>query len=221
MSKQRHNNDAYYTHAGLVKALLDNVEISGTVCEPCAGEGHIAYQLTEVVCLPIAVHSMDIDFDADYPELTGFDATKSSDWSRYCAESIGLDDEVFDWTVTNPPYRQPDCQKIIENAWEYSKVGIAMLLRLTYLEPCALSAKDANSWLSRGYPLTVDDWEGRAPFLKNNKKQLSHVLVFNPRPQFRTDTKGTDNTTVAWFVWQKGWMDGAQIEFITDWKTNV
>ena len=209
MSKQRHNNDAYYTHAGLVKALLDNVEISGTVCEPCAGEGHIAHQLIEH---GLDVFSSDIDLDLDYPDCAA-DATDLKFWQKDAGEN--------DWTVTNPPYRQPDCQKIIENAWEFSKVGIAMLLRLTYLEPCALSSKDVINWTQR-YPdreLSWDDLNGRAPFLKS--APLSHLLVFNPRPQFRTDTKGTDNTTVAWFVWQKDWAEGTQIEFITDWKTNV
>jgi hypothetical protein len=211
VSKQRHNNDAYYTHAGLVKALLDNVEISGTVCEPCAGEGHIAYQLTES---GLEVVSNDVDMSLDYPHHV-LDATTNSCWD------VMGEGKEFKWTVTNPPYRQPDCQKIIENAWEYSKVGIAMLLRLTYLEPCALSSKDVINWTQR-YPdreLSWDDLNGRAPFLKS--APLSHLLVFNPRPQFRTDTKGTDNTTVAWFVWQKDWAEGTQIEFITDWKTNV
>ena len=218
--RERHSNDAYYTHAGLVKALLDNVPISGDVCEPCAGEGHIAYQLSEIDHL-ICVHSFDTDESLDYPVNLGFDATSAWQWSHYRKDYFGSDSGLFDWTVTNPPYRQPDCQKIIENAWEYSRVGIAMLLRLTYLEPCGLSAKDVVNWDRRcpNRQLTMDELEGRAPFLKS--APLSHLLVFNPRPQFRTDTNGTDNTTVAWFVWQKDWQDGTQMQFITDWKTNV
>jgi hypothetical protein len=214
VSKQRHNNDAYYTHAGLVKTLLDNVPICGDVCEPCAGEGHIAYQLLNV---PLDVVSADIDPNAGYAMYEGEDMTSPDTWKKILWD---LDKTGFDWTVTNPPYRQPDCQKIIENAWEHSKIGVAMLLRLTYLEPCALSAKDGANWLAR-YPDRPlgDAFDGRAPFLKS--APLSHLLVFNPRPQFRTDTKGTDNTTVAWFVWQKEWADNTQIKFITDWKTNV
>lgn len=84
-----------------------------------------------------------------------------------------------DWVVTNPPYTQPTCQQIIENSMRYARKGVCMLLRLTYDEPCA----------------------NRAEFLKNNI--MTHQILFNPRPKFRTDTKGTDSATTCWFVWMK------------------
>jgi len=186
-TKKRIKNDAYYTPAAaLTKILLKHVDIAGTVCEPCVGKGHIAYTLTEH---GLDVVSADIDINNDYPSLLGYDATKQSSWS----EVITLSTQP-DWTITNPPYRQPDCQKIIENAWRFSKTGIAMFLRLSYLEPT----------------------NGQAEFLKNNA--LSHLIIVNPRPQFRTDTKSTDSCTSAWFVWQHDWQDNTQIIYETEWR---
>lgn len=178
--KERHDNDAYYTHRPLIKALLDHVPIKGVVCEPCAGEGHITKTLY-LANPDLIVRGFDL--------TAGWDATEPRNWAN-----IEHQWGTVDWTVTNPPYRQPDCQKIIDNAWMHSKVGIAMLLRLSYLEPC----------------------NGRAKFLQNIP--LSHLLVFNPRPQFRTDTSGTDSCTVAWFVWQKEWADNTQVIYVTDWR---
>lgn len=90
-----------------------------------------------------------------------------------------LYENSVDWVVTNPPYMQPTCQQIIENSMRYARKGICMLLRLTYDEPCA----------------------NRAEFLKNT--QMTHQLIFNPRPKFRTDTSGTDSATTCWFVWMR------------------
>lgn len=88
-------------------------------------------------------------------------------------------EKSVDWVVTNPPYTQPTCQQIIENSMRYARKGICMLLRLTYDEPCS----------------------NRAEFLKNNV--MTHQLLFNPRPKFRADTKGTDSATTCWFVWMQ------------------
>ena len=55
-----------------------------------------------------------------------------------------------------------------------------MLLRLTFLEPC----------------------KNRAELLKTYADNLVAVIPVNPRPKFRKDTRSTDSTTVAWFVWR-------------------
>ena len=99
-------------------------------------------------------------------------------------------EKSVDWVVTNPPYTQPTCQQIIENSMRYARKGICMLLRITYDKPCA----------------------GRAEFLKNNV--MTYQLLFNPRPKFRTDTKGTDSATTCWFVWM-------QPDFARDYMLNA
>jgi hypothetical protein len=110
---------------------------------------------------------------------------------RNLYDSIGK----VDYVVTNPPFSQPDCQQIIDRCWDKVECGMAFLLRLTYLEPCG----------------------NRASFLKNTN--LSKLIIFNPRPRFREDTKGSDNCTVAWFVWEKrDTKNGTSVIFETNWR---
>jgi hypothetical protein len=106
--------------------------------------------------------------------------------------------KAFDWVITNPPYIQPQCQQILENSMKYARKGICMLLRLTYDEPCA----------------------NRREFLRKN--HMSHQLIFNPRPRFRNDTKGSDSATSCWFVWMDKYQShpnvvGTQKIYVTDW----
>ncbi len=100
-----------------------------------------------------------------------------------------------DWVVTNPPYNA--ASQIVPLAFTYARRGVAMLLRISWImEPC----KD------------------RAPFLSANSKHLRYVLSFNPRPQFRIDTKGTDSATVAWAVWDKQWEGNTELIYVTNWR---
>lgn len=174
----RLKNDQYFTPLGLVKPLLEVLDLSDSICfEPCAGDSAIASQL------PRAIQA-DID-----PKLGHkvFDATKFDHWFTTF---------IFynpDWVITNPPYTQPDCDEIVKLAWKFANEGVAMLLRLSYLEPC----------------------QGRAQFLK--EATLSNLIIFNPRPQFIPGKKATDSSTVAWFVWRKNWADQTQITYCTNW----
>lgn len=173
----RLKDDKYYTPSTkLTEVLLENVEIKGLVLEPCCGKKDISKVL---ISYRLPVICTDIDMGDDN------DASKQSYWDNM---------PDIDWVITNPPYIQPTCSQIIEKAFEKANVGIAMLLRLTYLEPC----------------------ENRAEFLK--KYPLSDLLIVNPRPKFRLDKKGSDNATVAWFVWKKSSFQGTNIKYITKWN---
>ena len=179
---KRIKNDKYYTEAKLTKVLLDNIDIYGNVFEPCAGNRDISRALEEHIYSGVhadrsAIFSSDLtdESEALYPgDPDDFpkDATTKEFWEAYKASG-------FDWTVTNPPFNL--APRIIPLAYEYSNRGIAMLLRLTYLEPCG----------------------NRAQWLAENADQLRCVIPVNPRPKFRGDSKGTDSCTVAWFVWDK------------------
>jgi len=174
----RLENDRYYTpSAQLTKVLLDNVKITGSVLEPCCGQKDISFVLEKE---NLNVISTDLDMGAQY------DANFQTYWDSIL--------HPIDWVITNPPYIQPTCQNIIEKAFEKAQIGIAMLLRLTYLEPCS----------------------NRSQFLQNYP--LSDLLILNPRPKFRADKKGSDNTTVAWFVWKKTNSDHTNIKYITKWN---
>ena len=184
----RIENDQYFTPREAVYPLLKtlNLFVDDLVFEPCAGDGNI------VQCLQDDGHDEllmtgDIDRNLRGLSFRGFDATDRRQWED--AWQINPD-----WVITNPPYKQPDCDRIIQNAWAFAEKGIAMLLRLTYLEPC----------------------QNRANFLK--LAPLSNLIVLNPRPQFIPGKKSTDASTVAWFVWKKGGSFHTKITYCTDWN---
>jgi hypothetical protein len=79
-----------------------------------------------------------------------------------------------DWFITNPPYTL--ATTILRLALKYARRGVILLLRSSYIEPC----KDRRDVL-----LTLDE-----------------TTIVNPRPRFRSDTKGSDSSTVGFFVWR-------------------
>jgi hypothetical protein len=186
----RLKNDQYFTPPAIAYPLLDVIDISNQwVFEPCAGDKAIA-KVLEIIAIAIdGVQTADIDNELTGLDDNDFDATAIGHWNEkfMCGHP--------DWVITNPPYKQPDCDQIIQNAWEFAEEGIAMLLRLSYLEPC----------------------QNRAKFLK--EANLSNLIIFNPRPQFIPGKKATDSSTVAWFVWRKNWLSlGTCITYCTDWN---
>jgi hypothetical protein len=126
--------------------------------ECCNGDGGISKALQG----PVAKFTNDIDIylDADFHH----DVSLPWNFPQQC-----------DWVVSNPPFNV--ASQIIPLAFEYAKVGIAMLLRLSYLEPCM----DRDRWL-RDHPPSK--------------------LIVLPRISFTGDGK-TDNVTCAWMVWDK------------------
>ena len=178
---KRYPLDFYKTSEKLTDTLLSTVDIEGSILEPCAGDGAIAQLLPNCY-----TNDIDPDHETDYT----IDATSHSAWNL-----LG----EWDWIVTNPPFK--DANLILENAWDYSKVGIAFLLRLSYLEPT----------------------ESRRDFLYRTEDHLRFIIPFNPRPKFRLDRKGSDSVTVAWFIWLKdfSWESRqleSPIQFISNWR---
>jgi hypothetical protein len=164
----------------LTQSLLGIVTIKGTVFECCAGHGAIANELT-TTDVERVVFAADINgvnsspSDTYYGLPESFDATSRASWSECVAELPTLR-----WTITNPPFKESE--KILPLAFEYSSVGVAFLLRLSYLEPC----------------------KRRAQWLIDGSDHLRYLIPVSPRPKFRADS-GTDSVTVAWFVWLKDW----------------
>ena len=164
--KTRKDGDYYPTPSAATQVLIDNVDIKGTVFEPCAGKTRAIANL-----FPDCVTN-DIDQNPDFQDSWDFNlnAGSSNAWKKF---------GIYDWIVTNPPFdHAPD---IIPLAWEHCRVGIAFLLRLSYLEPC----------------------QNRSGWLKEHEPHLSDLLFLNPRIRFRDDTRGTDSVTTAWMVWRK------------------
>ncbi len=172
--------DSYPTPARLTEALLRHVTISGRVLEPCAGAGWMAKVLESP---EREVFRNDIDPAYGHPWADDATDPWASVWRV-----------LPDWVVTNPPYGQASA--VLANAFRATHVGVAFLLRLSFLEP-------TNS---------------RAAWLQAHQAELSHLLVFgSPRPSF-TDDGRTDSATVAWMVWQRGWTGGTAMRFVTEWN---
>ena len=162
----RRRLDQYFTPEHATLTLLDRVpHIGGTILEPCAGTGEMAW--------PLSRHGADI-WTNDIDEALGgtdwqTDATAPGFWQV-------MGDPVlspgFDWVISNPPFSC--CTPIIVGAFGVARKGVAMLLRLSWLEPC----KDRAAFLGKHPP----------------------SLIVLPRISFTGDGK-TDNVTCAWFVW--------------------
>lgn len=156
----RRHLDQYFTPTWATEVLLDRVPtIGGTILECCAGTGEIARPLSRVgdVWTNDIDHVMDTDWNRD--------ATESEFWQLDASAG-------FDWVISNPPFNC--CTPIIVGAFQVARKGVAMLLRLSYLEPC----------------------NDRAEFLSSHAPSL----IVLPRISFTGDGK-TDNVTCAWFVW--------------------
>jgi hypothetical protein len=152
--------DFYETPLSFTRALLDNIEtdVYGTVLEPCNGDGAISNEL-RINGFKVKTNDIDSSRESDYH----YDATKKTLWKKKPS-----------WTITNPPFSS--AHKIIPLAYEWSRHGVACLLRLTYLEPC----------------------RNRADFLA----QYPPAIIVLPRFSF-TRNGGTDTVTCAWFIWNK------------------
>lgn len=165
--RSREENDFYPTPPGMTKKLLECITINGRIIEPCAGDGAIAKLLPGCVTNDLYPRP---EYACDY----NLDAAKPEDWEKLAEEGI-------DWVVTNPPFE--NAPEIIPLAFQHATVGLAALLRLSYLEPC----KDRADWLQK------------------NADHLANVLILNPRSSFRKGSSGGDQVTVAWLVWRKDW----------------
>jgi hypothetical protein len=162
----RRTNDFYPTPEFATRELLAHVsDIRGSIFEPCIGDGAIAKVIDGG---DRWIYGNDIA-----PQLNcSFcgDASKRDLW-------VAVQDSMsrIDWVVTNPPFSV--ASKIIPLAYEFAEFGIAMLLRLSFLEP----VEDRGAWLNEHPPTK---------------------LIVLPRISFTGNGK-TDNVTCAWMVWEK------------------
>ena len=159
----RRENDAYYTPAWQVRVLLayqPDITLPGNrILEPCAGDGSI------VKVIPARVLGNDTAYGMDNHDASGTELYEEVAWT--------------DWVITNPPYTMPLCRDIVTNAVAHARVGVAMLLRLSFLEPTT-KRNARGPWLAEHPP--------------------SQLIVL-PRYSYTQDGK-SDSCTTAWFVWR-------------------
>jgi hypothetical protein len=164
--------DFYPTPAWATRVLLEHVNVFGWVSEPCVGAGDISDVLRACHGRIRKVWTNDIDTTRAADEHADARTAQSLyGWS--------------DWVVSNPPFS--DAMEITRLAVEHARVGVAMLLRLSFLEP----TEDRGQWLEDHPP--------------------THLIVC-PRISFTGDGK-TDSVTTAWFVWEHG-KTGQRIEIV-------
>lgn len=195
MNKQkapRVANDYYPTPVplidGLLKVLAPTLLPTDIVFDCAAGHGAIVKRCR----LDYVSFGNDPYPSLDYRPKFQLDATKADNWDKFYK---------IDWTITNTPYDTELMLPMLTNAMKYSAKGVAALVRVTWIEPCA----------------------DRTNFLVSNADSMRYWVPVNPRPKFRTDINGTDSTTVAWAVWDKSWSwhrlgVDPPFQFITGWK---
>ncbi|MEO9127900.1 MAG: hypothetical protein ABI262_24915 [Microcoleus sp.] len=188
----RRSNDFYATESAVTKVLLDKVSlisIAGSISEPCAGDGAIV----DVLCDEHTTNVYTNDIDPQWHCDSNFDASNRDTWEHWRDFN-----RLPNWTITNPPFNQ--AHLILPLAYEYSAVGVAFLLRLSYLEPAGERGGNRGEWL------------------QSHSQNLSNLIIFGqPRPSFTGNNK-TDLCTVAWMVWMKHHRSGTKVDFVFDWK---
>jgi hypothetical protein len=159
MSRKKDNPLEFFeTPIGLTRALVQRLHLTGPIIEPCVGDGAIAREL-EKLHLKVITNDIDPERPADFT----LDATQQASWDLMPSCS---------WAVTNPPFSK--ALDILQLAFKKAEVGVAMMLRLSFLEPCEPRAR----WLHAHPP--------------------NRVIVL-PRVSF--DGKVNDQVTCCWLVW--------------------
>lgn len=155
--------DFYETSKEAVDALVEHYlrkefHKEASILEPCSGDGALARALV----------------------LNGYEFVWRNDLDQTRVAHTHQDARTFNFSseaelaVTNPPFNQ--AFDILKNLHPQVPV-IALLLRLTFLEP----TKDRGPWLAK-YP--------------------PNKLIVLPRYSFTGDGK-TDSVTCAWMIWDK------------------
>ena len=193
----RKQYDAYYTEQGLTLELLKYLNLTRykTILEPCVGDGHIrAIVQARYPHLQYTTNDVDTTKEADYH----YDASANDTplyLDTYCG-STPISSKYWDCCITNFPYNVQD--QILPLVWNHVDL-LAFLPRLTWLEPT----------------------KTRAKFLEENKKHCRYQIIFNPRPRYRTDIKGSDSATSMFTVYDKNFYGNPEQIYATDWQSNV
>jgi hypothetical protein len=153
--------------------------ITGTVFEPCVGDGAIikaaALRPQEFGVLNHWVtNDLDPRWAADYHE----DAASSTLWKHQGFEAIG----GIDWTVSNPPFTP--AIPIITRALHFSRVGVAMHLRASIHE--VLKTGIRRTWMREHTP-TGTLWLPRFAYQRSKT----------------TGKWTTDSVCACWVIWLK------------------
>lgn len=174
----RRENDLYTTNEKLVDLLFETYSPFGAIVEPCAGPGRMSGAINRWAEAQTITNDIDTRFDCDF----------HGDACDPMAD-VWQSEYDFQWAISNPPFGI--AEKMLPVIWGNVDSGMAMLLRLSYQEPT----------------------KGRHKWLIDMSDHLRYQIIVNPRPMFRKGEinprtgkmYGSDQVTVAWFVWNKTW----------------
>jgi len=138
-----------------------------TALECACGLGHMAYALRDYFADVLATDLHDYGFGAVYDFLSPGPMPR---------QMIG---EGVDWVITNPPFKY--AAAFVRKAWETARRGVAMLLRLSFLE------SEERHQLDRDIRLAMC-----CPFVERVAMKKGHW-----------DPEGSTAMAYAWFFWIK------------------
>lgn len=175
-TRKRVDNDFYATPLYATEAILNEVELKGSILEPCAGQGHIStvlmkyYPHSEVVSTDLVQREERFDVSI----IGGIDFL-THDFNR-----------KFDNIITNPPFSL--AQEFIEKALDLSNDKVIMFAKIQLLEGSKRRTMFDNTPLKYVYVFTK-----RVNPLRNGE-------------EFDEKGKPWSNTMCfAWFIWEHGY----------------
>ncbi len=179
----RRERDFYETPPWMTRALVKYVDIQGSIFEPCVGDHSILNALPSFIGTRYA-NDINPDCLADFHG----DAASDAVWQQLSERTGSLG---VDWVITNPPFTSPLPMEILKRARMFARVGVALMLRISWLEPTKNEKKHPRGpWLSAHPP--------------------DKYLVM-PRHSF-TGNGQSDNATTAWMIWTRERLPGRPIE---------
>ncbi|MEM9245413.1 MAG: hypothetical protein AAGA67_06685 [Cyanobacteria bacterium P01_F01_bin.153] len=167
--------DAYYTNDPSVNpvqrlgAFLEPL-VMGNVLECCNGMGHISSQIQQWSGVTNVVTN---DLNTQLPAQHHLNAAEPDLW-----EQLRQDHVQCNWVFSNPPYGKL-AAPIVRQALDFAGIGVAMLLRLSFQEPCNDRRQLLNDYADR---MSIIYTDGRTKFTGDSAEVM----------------------TTAWFVWTKG-----------------
>jgi len=187
---ERVENDYYATDPDSTRAILERLNIHNhRFYEPCAGGGHISEVLKEK--FPNGeVISSDLVYRGYEDSVGGVDFLKDDVLVNI------LGGKKAGWVITNPPYKH--AKEFIDKSLEIADVGVAMFLKIQFLEGQA-----RKKWFEKNPPKYVyvfskrqDPWRDGEPLNPKTGKKWGSTMCF------------------AWFVWQVGYKGETVVKWI-------
>lgn len=175
----RRQRDFYETPPWMTHALVKYVDVQGTIFEPCVGDHSILDALPSFIGTRYA-NDINPACLADWH----CDAATDDAWTQLPSDGV-------DWVITNPPFTNPLPMEILKRGLCVARVGVALMLRISYLEPTSDVKKHP-----RGLYLSVNP---------------PNKYLVMPRHSF-TGNGSSDSATTAWMLWTKCTLPGRPIE---------